>query len=34
MITEYYKFHNDVPRMFMLPLITSLNKFHDKKRKI
>jgi hypothetical protein len=34
MLTEYYKFHNDIPRMFMLPTTICLNKFHDKKRKI
>ena len=34
MFAEYYKFHNDVARMFMLPESYSLNKYHDKKRKI
>lgn len=34
MLTEYYKFHKDIPRMFMLPTTYSVNKYHDKKRRI
>ncbi len=34
MLCEYYKFHKDIPRLFMLPSITTLNKYHDKKRRI
>ena len=34
MLTEYYKFHDDVTRLFMLPITLMLNKFHDKKRRI
>jgi predicted amidophosphoribosyltransferase len=33
-LTEYYKFHRDIARMFMLPTTTTLNKYHDKKRRI
>ncbi|CAD8195962.1 unnamed protein product [Paramecium pentaurelia] len=34
MLGEYYKFHNDIPRLFMLPAIVSLNYYHDKKRRL
>lgn len=34
MLAEYYKFHKDIPRLFMLPICDSLNKYHDKKRRI
>jgi hypothetical protein len=34
MLTEYYKFHRDIPRMFMLPTTNVLNRFHDRKRRI
>ena len=34
MLTEYYKFHRDIARLFMLPQTKTLNKFHDKKRHI
>jgi len=30
---EYYKFHKDIPRLFMLPETVVLNAFHDKKRR-
>ena len=30
MLTEYYKFHKDISRLFMLPTTYTLNKFHDK----
>ncbi|KAL4474130.1 hypothetical protein ABPG72_002855 [Tetrahymena utriculariae] len=33
-LTEYYKFHRDIARLFMLPTTNILNKFHDKKRRI
>ena len=33
-LTEYYKFHKDIPRLFMIPTTIFLNNFHDKKRKI
>ncbi|KAL4476006.1 hypothetical protein ABPG72_007892 [Tetrahymena utriculariae] len=33
-LTEYYKFHNDIPRMFMEPLCHIMNYYHDKQRKI
>lgn len=33
-MAEYYKFHRDITRIFMLPITITLNKYHDKKRKI
>lgn len=33
-LTEYYKFHKDVPRMFMLSISKIINNYHDKHRKI
>ncbi|CAD8050666.1 unnamed protein product [Paramecium sonneborni] len=33
-LTEYYKFHRDIPRLFMLPIATTLSKYHDKRRRI
>ncbi len=34
MLTEYYKFHKDIPRLFMQTISTVMNKYHDKKRRI
>ena len=34
LLTEYYKFHSDIPRLFMLPLAPIINHMHDKKRRI
>lgn len=34
LLTEYYKFHQDIPRLFMQPLCNSINHMHDKKRRI
>jgi len=34
MLSEYYKYHTDISRMFMLPITNILNKYHDKKRRI
>ncbi len=34
MLTEYYKYHEDVPRIFMVPLSNVIHRFYDKKRKI
>ncbi|CAD8196636.1 unnamed protein product [Paramecium octaurelia] len=33
LLTEYYKFHTDIARLFMEPIATLLNKYYDKKRK-
>lgn len=33
-LTEYYKFHKDVPRIFMYSIAKIMNFYHDKKRKI
>lgn len=30
---EYYKYHKDIPRLFMLPETYMLNSYHDNKRK-
>lgn len=34
LLSEYYKFHKDIPRLFLIPTSKTLNKYHDKKRKI
>jgi hypothetical protein len=34
MLSEYYKYHSDIPRIFLQPSVNSLNNFHDKKRKL
>lgn len=34
MLAEYYKFHNDISRLFMLPTTNILNKYHDKRRRL
>jgi len=33
-LTEYYKFHVDVPRVFMIPAAHVVHRFHDKKRRL
>jgi len=33
-LTEYYKFHKDVPRMFCKPTCYVMNKYHDHRRRI
>ena len=33
-LTEYYKYHKEVPRLFMHPSANTINHFHDKKRRI
>ncbi|CAD8121622.1 unnamed protein product [Paramecium sonneborni] len=33
LLTEYYKFHTDIARLFMEPIAILLNKYYDKKRK-
>jgi hypothetical protein len=34
LLIEYYKFHQDIPRLFMSPSSHTMNKYHDKKRKM
>ena len=34
LLTEYYKFHEDVPRIFMMPQARLIHNFYDKKRRI
>ena len=34
LIVEYYKYHCDVSRLYMLPIIKVVNKYHDKHRKV
>ena len=34
LLTEYYKFHKDIPRLFMKGEIDIVNKYYDEKRKI
>lgn len=33
-LTEYYKYHKEVPRLFMKPASKTVNIYHDKKRRI
>ena len=33
-LTEYYKFHNEIPRIFMKEVSDVMNRYHDKKRRI
>ena len=34
MLTEYYKYHEDVPRLFMKPLASIVHRYYDKKRRL
>ncbi len=34
LLSEYYKYHEDVPRIFMMPLAEVVHNFYDKKRRI
>ena len=34
LLTEYYKFHNDIARIFIMSEAIPLNKYHDKKRRL
>ena len=34
LLSEYYKFHKDIPRFFAQPTCRRLNEYHEKKRKI
>jgi DNA integrity scanning protein DisA with diadenylate cyclase activity len=29
LLTEYYRFHNEIPRLFMLPVSDIMNKYHQ-----
>ena len=31
---EFYKFHNEIPRFFMFPLLFLINTYYDKKRRV
>lgn len=33
-LTEYYKYHKDIPRLFMQSVGHIMNRFHDKRRRI
>lgn len=33
-LTEYYKFHNEIPRIFIKEVSDVMNRYHDKKRRI
>ena len=33
-LTEYYKYHNEIPRFFMKTVSDTMNLYHDKKRRI
>jgi len=34
LLTEYYKYHNDIARLFMKPQRDTIIKFHDNKRRV
>jgi hypothetical protein len=34
MLSEYYKFHNEVPRLFMLSISETLDNYIDEKRQL
>ena len=34
MLSEYYKFHNDVPRLFMYSVAEIIHNYYDKKRRL
>lgn len=34
MLSEYYKFHNEVPRLFMLSFMDTLDSYVDEKRQL
>ena len=33
-LTEYYKYHIEIPRLFMLPIVKVVNNFHNRKRRL
>lgn len=33
-LTEYYKFHTEIPRLFMLPVVKVVNSHHNRKRRL
>lgn len=33
-LTEYYKYHKDIPRLFMLSIGNLMNRYYDKRRRI
>ena len=33
-LTEYYKYHKDIPRLFMPSIGSIMNRYHDKRRRI
>lgn len=33
-VAEYYKYHDDVPRIFMMPIAKVIHKYYDKTRRI
>ena len=33
-LIEYYKYHTEIPRIFLYPVSKIFNKYHDKKREI
>ena len=34
LLVEYYKYHKDISRLYMLPTTLTLNHFHDNKRRL
>ena len=33
-LTEYYKYHSEIPRLFIKPILKVVNQHHNKKRRI
>lgn len=33
-LTDYYKYHKDIPRMFMFKICKTIHKFHDRRRRL
>ena len=34
LLSEYYKYHNDMPRLFMKPTYKTVFKYHEKVRRV
>lgn len=34
LLSEFYKFHSDIPRLFMLPIAEAIHNYYDKKRRL
>ena len=34
LLSEYYKYHNDIPRLFMKPIYRTVLKYYEKVRRL